>query len=120
MGEVPITLHRDGRGGAPSHLRTFRDGWRTVRLFLLCDPHWLFLLPGLLLVLTGLVGSGLALAGTRLGPATLGAHTLLVSCLFVLVGAQTLSLAVFADATFAVAEGAAAGSRFITLFYRWF
>jgi glycosyltransferase involved in cell wall biosynthesis len=117
--EVPITLHRDGRGGAPSHLRTFRDGWRTLRLFLLCSPRWLFFVPGTLLVLAGLAGSALALAGARLGPATLGAHTLLVSCLFLLVGAQTLSLAIFAH-TFAVAEGLQPAGRFIGFFYRWF
>ncbi|MFO1463173.1 MAG: glycosyltransferase family 2 protein [bacterium] len=33
--EVPITLHKDGRGRAP-HLRTWRDGWRTLRLMVLC------------------------------------------------------------------------------------
>src|SRR5688572_24847300 len=33
--EVPITLRPDRRIGSTSHLRTFRDGWRTLRLFLL-------------------------------------------------------------------------------------
>ena len=41
--EVPITLHRDGREGTGSHLRTFHDGWRTLRLFLLYSPRWLHL-----------------------------------------------------------------------------
>jgi glycosyltransferase involved in cell wall biosynthesis len=31
--EVPIVLHPDGRSG-PSHLRTWRDGFRTLRLML--------------------------------------------------------------------------------------
>lgn len=31
--EVPITLHKDGRTAHRGHLRTFRDGWRTLRFF---------------------------------------------------------------------------------------
>src|SRR5208282_2452815 len=34
IAEVPITLHPDGRKSHPPHLRTFRDGWRTLRFFL--------------------------------------------------------------------------------------
>ncbi len=32
-GEVPITLHKDGRIQHPPHLRTIRDGWK---LFVFC------------------------------------------------------------------------------------
>jgi hypothetical protein len=32
IAEVPITLHPDGRKAHPPHLRTFRDGWRTLRM----------------------------------------------------------------------------------------
>jgi len=117
--EVPITLHRDGRGGGPSHLRTFRDGWRTLRLFFLCSPRWLFLVPGAGLVLAGLAGSILALAGVRLGGANLGMHTLLVTSLLILVGAQALALAIFAR-TFAVVEGLRPAGPLITRFYRLF
>jgi hypothetical protein len=31
IAEVPITLHRDRRVSRRSHLRTFADGWRTLR-----------------------------------------------------------------------------------------
>ena len=47
IAEVPITLHPDGRKAHAPHLRTFRDGWRTLRFFLLYSPRWLFLVPGL-------------------------------------------------------------------------
>ena len=47
----------------PPHLRTFRDGWRTLRFFLLYSPTWLFLVPGGLLVAAGLAGYALALPG---------------------------------------------------------
>ena len=46
ISEVPITLHPDGRRSHGPHLRTFRDGWRTLRIFLLYSPRWLFLIPG--------------------------------------------------------------------------
>ena len=41
MSEVPITLHKDGRIAHPPHLKTFRDGWRTLRFYLLFSPRWL-------------------------------------------------------------------------------
>ena len=43
---MPITLHPDGRKAHAPHLRTFRDGWRTLRFFLMYSPRWLFLVPG--------------------------------------------------------------------------
>lgn len=52
--EIPITLWPDGRDRAP-HLRSFRDGWRNLRFMLMCSPTFLFLLPGLLMVILGLV-----------------------------------------------------------------
>ncbi len=58
MSEVAITLHPDGRKAHGSHLRPFRDGWRTVRFFLLYCPRWLYLLPGALLILPGSSGTG--------------------------------------------------------------
>ena len=44
--ELPVTLHPDGRTSHAPHLRTFRDGWRTLRFFLMYSPRWLFLVPG--------------------------------------------------------------------------
>ena len=58
IAEVPITLHPDGRTAHLPHLKTFRDGWRTLRFFLICSPRWLFLIPGGALILLGLVGYG--------------------------------------------------------------
>ena len=49
VAEVPITLHPDGRKSHKPHLKTFRDGWRTLRFFLMYSPRWLFLYPGWLL-----------------------------------------------------------------------
>lgn len=76
IAEVPIVLHRDGRTRAP-HLRTFRDGWRTLRFFLVCTPRRLFLLPGCILIASGLIAYALALPGVTVGSVTFDAHTLL-------------------------------------------
>jgi hypothetical protein len=119
VAEVPITLHRDGRGDQRSHLRTFRDGWRTLRLFLLCSPRWLFLIPGGALMVLGLAGATLALAGVRIGPAVLDVHTLLVASTAFLIGVQTLMLGVFAQ-TFAVVEGLVPLHPLLGWFYRLF
>ena len=48
IAEVPTTLAPDGRDRAP-HLRSWRDGWRHLRLLLLFSPRGLFLYPGALL-----------------------------------------------------------------------
>src|SRR6202020_13109 len=51
--EVPTPLAKDGRS-PPPHLNTWRDGWRHLRFLLLFSPTWLFLLPGLVLLVLGL------------------------------------------------------------------
>jgi glycosyltransferase involved in cell wall biosynthesis len=104
IAEVPITLHPDGRKAHGPHLRTFRDGWRTVRFFMMYSPRWLFLIPGVLLVLLGLVGYGLALPATSLLGVSFGPHTLLVSSLAFLMGYQSILFAIFTK-TFAISEG---------------
>ena len=54
--EVPITLYKDGRIQHPPHLRTIRDGLKTLQFFLICAPSKLFLLPGLIMCVFGLIG----------------------------------------------------------------
>jgi glycosyltransferase involved in cell wall biosynthesis len=104
IAEVPITLHPDGRHAHPPHLRTFRDGWRTLRLLLLYSPRWLFLVPGLALIALGLLAFALALPGVRIGPARLDAHTLLFGSLGLVVGFQSV-LFYLATKAYAVSAG---------------
>jgi hypothetical protein len=104
IAEVPITLHPDGRRSHGPHLRTFRDGWRTLRFFLMYSPRWLFLIPGLLLVGLGALGYALALPGISVLGARLDAHTLLVASLSILLGYQSILFAIFSK-TFAVTVG---------------
>jgi glycosyltransferase involved in cell wall biosynthesis len=102
--EVPIMLHPDGRKTRAPHLKTFRDGWRTLRFFLLCSPRWLFLMPGLALILLGGVGYAIALPGMTLNGVTFDAHTLLFASLAVLCGYQAVVFAVLTK-MFATTEG---------------
>jgi glycosyltransferase involved in cell wall biosynthesis len=103
IGEVPITLHPDGRKSRAPHLRTFRDGWRTIRLFLVCSPRWLFLVPGSILVALGMIGYGIALPGITIRGMTFDAHTLLFASLALLCGYQAVLFAIFTK-TFAINE----------------
>jgi glycosyltransferase involved in cell wall biosynthesis len=102
--EVPITLHPDGRKAHAPHLKTFRDGWRTLRFFLMCSPKWVFLLTGFLLVFLGIFATGLALPNVTIGPATFDAHTLLFGSLALIVGYQAIVFAIMTK-SFAVSEG---------------
>ncbi len=101
--EVPISLHPDGRKAHASHLRTFRDGWRTLRFFLMYSPDWIFLFPGAALILLGVLGYALALPGATIMGATLGNHSLLVASLALLLGYESVLFAIVTK-TFAVSE----------------
>lgn len=104
IAEVPITLHPDGRKAHPPHLKTFRDGWRTLRFFLMYSPRWLFLIPGIALISFGLLGYGVAMPGVTVLGMTFDAHTLLFASLAILCGYQSVLFAIFTK-TFAITEG---------------
>jgi len=96
IGEVPVTLHKDGRSHPP-HLRSWRDGWRHLRFLLLFSPRWLFLYPGMLFTLVG--GAfflRLWLGGPLdIGPVRLGVHTLEMAGLVLGTGWQMILFACF-------------------------
>lgn len=102
--EIPITLHRDGRVAHRPHLRTFRDGWRTLRFFLLQSPRWTFLIPGTALACLGATGYALVLGRVPVAGIVFDAHTLLLATLALLIAAQLVSFALLAK-TFAASEG---------------
>ncbi len=90
IAEVPITLHPDGRVSHEPHLRTFQDGWRTLRFYLMYSPRWLFLWPALALIGFGLVTYAVALPGVRIAGARLDVHTLLFGSLAIILGSQAI------------------------------
>jgi glycosyltransferase involved in cell wall biosynthesis len=102
--EIPITLWPDGRKSHPPHLRTLRDGWRTLRFYLTYSPRWLFLYPGLFAIFVGLVGYALAFPGATLFGLTFDAHTLLFASLAILCGYQSILFGILTK-FFAIGEG---------------
>jgi hypothetical protein len=93
VAEVPTTLVKDGRD-RPPHLNTWRDGWRHLRYLLLYSPRWLFLYPGSLLAVLGVLQ---LLACQFLEPGAtrwpVGIHTQLFATAATLLGYQTLLFA---------------------------
>jgi glycosyltransferase involved in cell wall biosynthesis len=104
IAEVPITLYPDGRQGQASHLRTFRDGWRNLRFYLIYSPRWLFLAPGIFLAAAGVLGYAVAMPRLRVGHVTFDVHTLLFASLAVICGYQSILFGVFTK-IFAIGEG---------------
>ncbi len=102
VAEVPTTYAvRKGE----TKLNTFRDGWRHLRFLLLYTPHYLFLVPGLILMLLGILSLGITLAasgGVSVG--TLTWQPVFAGGVLVVVGTNAL---VIGSAThlFAVSRG---------------
>jgi glycosyltransferase involved in cell wall biosynthesis len=96
--EVPITLYPDGRRGRAPHLKTFRDGWRTLRFLLLFCPRWLFVIPGIILTTLGVLGYSIALPGLQIRGVRFDVHTLVFASLAILCGYQSVFFGIFAEA----------------------
>jgi glycosyltransferase involved in cell wall biosynthesis len=104
ISEVPTTLSPDGRSRAP-HLRPWRDGWRHLRFMLLYSPRWLFIYPGAVSILVGMLVGGWLLPAPRwVGSVRLDIHTLLYAGIAVVLGFQSVLFGFFAKA-FAMNEG---------------
>jgi len=102
--EVPTTLSPDGRSRRP-HLRRWRDGWRHLRFLLLYSPRWLFLYPGIALMIIGAaLGAALLPGPMKIGSVGLDVNAFIFSAVAVLIGFKAVSFAVFARA-FAMNEG---------------
>ena len=102
--EVPITLHRGGRPGSP-HLRSFRDGWRHLKMMFMLSPTHLFMIPGIALFLMGAI----LLAALAAGPVTIGSfsidyHFMILGSLLSVLGLNVLCIGMFAR-IYALVEG---------------
>lgn len=104
ISETPITLRPDGRSRKP-HLRSWHDGWRHLRFMLLYSPRWLFVVPGLLFLISGVLGFALLMPGPlTINTVTFDTNSLLICASFVLIGFQVLFFGLFAR-VYAVEQG---------------
>lgn len=117
--EVPTKLYRDGRT-KPPHLRTWRDGWRHLRFLLLYSPKWLFLYPGLFIIIIGFLISTFLLKGpVRINEITLDVHTLLYASGMVIIGFQTVFFYLFST-IFAIKNGLQKKEFWADKLEKWF
>jgi glycosyltransferase involved in cell wall biosynthesis len=95
--EVATTLKPDGRSRAP-HLKTWSDGWRHLKFLLMYSPKWLFLYPGLaLLVLGGILAASLFVGPLALADnVVLDINTFVAACFMMIAGIQVISFGVLA------------------------
>jgi glycosyltransferase involved in cell wall biosynthesis len=94
--EVPTILFPDGRD-RPPHLRSWRDGWRSLRFYLLLSPEGLFLYPGLALTfLSGIISVVLFFTNIKLGSIAFAQHTLIITCSLTALGIQSVFFWTFA------------------------
>jgi glycosyltransferase involved in cell wall biosynthesis len=118
IAEVPTTLSPDGRS-RPPHLRPWRDGWRHLRFLFMYSPRWLFLYPGIFLILLGLAGCALLLPGPRVFHGIgFDVHTLLYAFVSVLLGFQLIAFATFTK-VFAITEGLLPEDLRLNRVFRW-
>jgi glycosyltransferase involved in cell wall biosynthesis len=87
--EIPIEYHP--RAGE-SKLSSFRDGWRHLRFLLVHSPTYLFLIPGAVVTLLGLLVMATVLGEVNVLGRRWDVHTMIAGTLMTVVGTQVLAL----------------------------
>jgi glycosyltransferase involved in cell wall biosynthesis len=93
--EFPIEYHP--RGGE-SKLSSFRDGWRHLRFLLVHSPTHLFVLPGAIMGLFGVLVTLVSLADVELFGRQWQLHSVIAGALLMIVGVQVIALGLCAHA----------------------
>jgi hypothetical protein len=93
--EFPIEYHP--RGGE-SKLSSFRDGWRHLRFLLVHSPTHLFLIPGAVLLVLGVLASLTVVAQIEILGRAWDIHAMVAGALLMIVGVQVVSLGLCAHA----------------------
>jgi len=120
IAEIPTKLSQDGRS-RPPHLNTWQDGWRHLRFLLLYSPKWLFLYPGLALVVFGLIiTSVLYAAPVTINNVTFDIHTMLYFSMLTVVGSQIVLFYYLSKFYAAKTRLIPGGEKWIQQFNRWF
>jgi glycosyltransferase involved in cell wall biosynthesis len=115
--EIPIVL---GARKGESKLRTFRDGWRSLRMMLLYSPNKLFFVPGTILLTLGLLIHLAVLLGlVRFGGRPAAGVTAVFATIFSVVGFEIVSLGLHAK-TYSWSRRFDPNNRALGAFYRHF
>ncbi len=116
ISEVPVTLSPMD-ANRKSHLHPWRDGWRHLRFLLLYSPRWLYLYPGIAMIVIGMIVSALLLPGPVIVAEGVGldVHTLLVAAMAILVGVQSITFA-FIARVYALKNGILPQGRYEKIF----
>jgi glycosyltransferase involved in cell wall biosynthesis len=93
--QIPIEYHP--RGGE-SKLSSFRDGWRHLRFLLVHSPTYLFLIPGVVLLVIGALLSAASLAHMSIFGREWQLHSMIAGSLMMIVGTQVGALGLCAHA----------------------
>ncbi|MCK4527252.1 glycosyltransferase family 2 protein, partial [candidate division WOR-3 bacterium] len=101
--EVPITYY-PREGESESTLHSFSDGWRHLKHILLRAPTLLFLIPGFILFIIGVLLVFLIWNPFNLWVIRLGIHSMIAGCLLAIVGYQIVFLGLLAK-TYVVHHG---------------
>jgi glycosyltransferase involved in cell wall biosynthesis len=95
IAEIPIHYHpREG----DSKLSSVRDGWRHLRFLLVHSPNWLFIVPGALLAMLGVIVSLTVLFQIQVFGREWDLHAMVGGALLMVVGTQVLALGLCAHA----------------------
>ena len=87
IAEVPVVLRKDKRD-RPPHLKTWRDGWRHLKFLLIHAPKFLYVLPMIIILLSGVTITTLTFSNNlklNSGP-ILGLNTFVSGLLLITLG----------------------------------
>ena len=84
--------------GGESKLSSFRDGWRHLRFLLVHSPNHLFIIPGTVMAMIGVVAELIVVSGVGLFGRSWGIHALIGGALLAIVGTQVVALGICAHA----------------------
>jgi len=105
--EVPISYYK--RENDNSKLSSFQDGWRHLKFMLTHAPNYLFIYPGVSLLLVGLFWIVFALLNVYVGYIP-GTHSMIAGSLLTIAGYQATFFGLFAKV-----YGGKSMPRFLTL-----
>jgi glycosyltransferase involved in cell wall biosynthesis len=92
--EVPVTYYP--RDSGTSKLNSFSDGWRHLKLMLIFAPTYLYLVPGLIFDIFGVLLMSSSYFNIIVITYSPGIHSMMLGSLLVIIGYQVIFLGVFA------------------------